>query len=112
MADDRISVKIQPKKGSEEAFFAEQDQKLLKEFRQKAAQDSTRKYCEEHKNHCFRCGSKSLAEVERGNVKIDICINENCGAVHLDPGELEKILKDQRSISLIRNTVISVFKKK
>ncbi len=111
MGDDRISLKIQPKKGSEEVFFAEQDQKLLKEFRQKAAQEATRKYCDEHKYHCFRCGAKSLAEIQRGNVKIDICINENCGAIHLDPGELEKILKDQQALSTIRKTVLSVFKK-
>ena len=112
MADDRISVKIQPKKGSEQAFFAEQDQRLLKEFRQKTSQETSRKYCEEHKYHCFRCGAKSLAEIERGNVKIDICINENCGAIHLDPGELEKIMNDQKSIASIRNTFLSVFKKK
>ncbi|MFC1816648.1 zf-TFIIB domain-containing protein [Thermodesulfobacteriota bacterium] len=111
MADNHISVKIKPKKGSEEAFFAEQDQKLLKDFRKKAAQETTKKYCEEHKYHCFRCGSKSLAEVERGNVKIEICVNENCGAIHLDPGELEKIAKNQKSITSIRNTVLSVFKK-
>ena len=85
---------------------------ILKEFRLKAAQETTRKYCEEHKYHCFRCGAKSLAEIERGDVKIDICVNESCGAVHLDPGELEKIIKDQKSISSIRNTFLSVFKKK
>ena len=112
MADNRISVKIQPKIGSEEAFFAEQDQQLLRDFRQKAAQETTRKYCEEHKYHCFRCGANSLAEIERDDVKIDICINENCGAIHLDPGELEKIVKGQQSISAIRSTFLSVFIKK
>ena len=110
MADDRISVKILPKKGFEEAFFAEQDKKILKEFRQKTAQETTRKYCEEHKYHCFRCGAKSLVEIERGNVKVDICVNENCGAIHLDPGELEKIVTDQKSISSVRNAFLSVFK--
>ena len=112
MADNHISVKIQPKIGSEEAFFAEQDQKLLKEFRQKASQETTQKYGEEHKYHCFRCGAQSLAEIERGDVKIDICVNENCGAIHLDPGELEKIVKDQKSISAVRNAFLLVFKKK
>jgi hypothetical protein len=107
----RIHVKIKPQKGSEHAFFAEQDQKKLKDLREKAAQQANQKYSEEHKYHCFRCGSKSLAEVERGNVTIDICVNKNCGAIHLDPGELERIIKDQRAISSIRNTVLSVFKK-
>ena len=110
MADNRICVKIQPKIGSEEAFFAEQDQKILREFRQKAAQETTRKYCEEHKYHCFRCGANSLAEIERGDVKIDICVNENCGAVHLDPGELKKIIKDQKALSAAKNAFLSVFK--
>jgi hypothetical protein len=111
MAEKRIHVKIQPKKGSEHAFFAERDQKILKELRENAAHEVTKNYCEEHKYHCFRCGSKSLAEVERGQVTIDICVNKNCGAIHLDPGELERIVKDQRAISAIRNSVLSVFKK-
>jgi hypothetical protein len=112
MADNRICVKIQSKIGSEDAFFAEQDQKILREFRNKTAQETTRKYCEGHKYHCFRCGANSLAEIERDDVKIDICINENCGAIHLDPGELEKIVKSQQSISATRNTFLSVFTKK
>jgi len=111
MAEKRIHVKIELKKGSEHAFFAEQDQKKLMKLRQKAAKEASQKYCEEHKHHCFRCGSKSLAEVERGNVTIDLCVNKNCGAIHLDPGERERIIKDQRAISAIRNSVLSVFKK-
>ena len=110
MVEKRTHVKIEPKKGSEHSFFAEQDQRILRELREKAAQQASQKYCEEHKYHCFRCGSKSLAEVERGNVTIDICVNKDCGAIHLDPGELERIIKDQRAISAIRNSVLSVFK--
>ena len=109
MAKDRILVKIQSEMGSEETYFREQDQKKIKELRENAAQEATAKYCEEHKNHCFRCGTKSLVEVDRGDVKVDICVNENCGAVHLDPGELEQILKDKRAISVIRKSVFSVF---
>ena len=33
----RVSVKIQPEKGAEEAFFAERDQQKLRELREKAA---------------------------------------------------------------------------
>ena len=111
MTEKRVSVKIQPKKGSEEAFFAEQDQKKLRELRKKTADESTRKYCEEHKYHCFRCGTQSLAEIDEGKVKIDVCVNENCGAVHLDPGELKEIIKDQRALSAAKNAFLSVFKK-
>ena len=107
----RISVKIHPKKGSEQAFFAERDQHKLRELREKAAEEATKKYCEEHKNHCFRCGTQSLAEIDEGNVKIDVCVNKNCGAIHLDPGELKEIIKDQRALSAAKNAFLSVFKK-
>ena len=111
MTGKRVSVKIQAKKGSEEAFFAERDQRKLRELREEAAEEATEKYCEEHKYHCFRCGSQSLAEIDEGNVKIDICVNENCGAIHLDPGELKEIIKDQRALSAAKNAFLSVFKK-
>ena len=110
MADKRISVKFQPQKGSEETFFAERDQKLLRELREKAALESTQKYSEEHKYHCFRCGTKSLAEIDEGDVKVDICVNENCGAIHLDPGELKNIIKNKGALSAAKNAFLSVFK--
>lgn len=111
MAVKHVAVKIQPKRGSEEAFFAEQDQKKLRKLRKKAADESTKKYREEHKYHCFRCGTQSLAEIDEGKVKIDICVNENCGAVHLDPGELKLIIKDQKALSAAKNAFLSVFRK-
>ena len=111
MARKPVSVKIHSKKGSEEAFFAEQDQKKLRELRKSATDEATKKYCEEHKYHCFRCGTKSLAEIDEGKVKVDICVNENCGAIHLDPGELKEIIKDQKALSAAKNAFLSVFKK-
>lgn len=111
MEKDRKFVKVHSEMGLEEAYFKEQDQKILKELREKASREAGEQYCAEHRNHCFRCGTKSLVEVEQGNVKIDLCVNENCGAVHLDPGELEQILKDNRAISVIRKTVFAVFNK-
>jgi hypothetical protein len=110
MAENRISVKIEPMKGSEEAYFIEQDQKRIRELREQTLKDTNEKYCEAHKDHCFRCGTKSLVEVDRGDIKVDICVNEDCGAVHLDPGELEQILKEKGAISLIRKSVFAVFK--
>jgi hypothetical protein len=111
MAGKGISVKFQPKKGTEAAFFAEQDQKKLRKLRKKAKDESTIKYREEHEYHCFRCGTKSLAEIDEGKVKIDICVNKNCGALHLDPGELKEIIKDQGALSAAKNAFLSVFKK-
>jgi hypothetical protein len=87
MTAKRVSVKIQPKKGSEEAFFAEQDQRKLRGLREKAAEEATKQYRKEHKYHCFRCGSQSL------------------------PGELKEIIKDQRALSAAKNAFLSVFKK-
>jgi hypothetical protein len=106
-----VSVRLLPKKGSEEAHFAEQDKQKIRKLREKAAAEATKKYCEEHKNHCFRCGTQSLAEIDEGNVKIDICVNKDCGAIHLDPGELKEIIKDQGALSSAKNAFLSVFKK-
>ena len=52
----------------------------------------------------------SLAEIDEGNVKIDICVNKNCGAIHLDPGELKSIIKDQGALSSAKKAFLSVFK--
>ena len=111
MGADRVSVKFQVKKGSEEAFFAEQDKQRLKKLREKAAEESSKKYREEHKYHCFRCGTQSLAEIDEGKVKVDVCVNENCGAIHLDPGELAEIIKDQKALAAAKKAFLSVFKK-
>ena len=110
MNGKRISVKLHSKKESEESFFADRDQKLLRKLREKTAAEANQKYSEEHKYHCFRCGTKSLAEIDEGNVKIDICVNKDCGAIHLDPGELKSIIKDQRALSAAKKAFLSVFK--
>jgi len=111
MAKDRVLVKIQAEMGSEDAYFKEQDQKIIMDRRENAAREANTKYRDEHKNHCFRCGTESLVEIDRGDVKIDLCVNEECGAVHLDPGELEHILKDKKAIFAIRKSLFAVFKK-
>ncbi len=110
MASDRVLVKISSERDSEDAHFREQDEKRIKELREKAAKERNEKYCEEHKGHCFRCGTKSLVEVDKGNIQIDICVNDGCGAVHLDPGELDDILKDNKTIFAIRKSILAVFK--
>jgi hypothetical protein len=111
MAKKPISVVFQSKKGSEEAFFTAQDQKKLRKLRKKAADETTKKYSEEHKYHCFRCGTQSLAEIDEGKVKIDICVNKDCGALHLDPGELSEIIKDKKALSGAKEAFLSVFKR-
>jgi hypothetical protein len=111
MAKKPISVVFKSKKGSEAAFFSAQDQKKLKALRKKAADEANKKYRQEHKYHCFRCGTQSLAEIDEGKVKIDICVNEDCGALHLDPGELKEIIKDKKALSAAKDAFLSVFKR-
>ena len=110
MDKDRVTICIQSDVDRGELYFKEEDEKLIQMMREKAAKAADESYREEHKNHCFRCGTKSLIELDRGDVKIDICANEGCGAVHLDPGELEEILKDAKVISTIRKSFLSLFK--
>jgi len=95
---------------SEDAFFQKQEAAQIKALRESAAKECTVKYCDEHKNHCFRCGTQSLAEIQRGNVTIDICVNEGCGAVHLDPGEIDAILNEKNTVINIRQSILNVFK--
>jgi hypothetical protein len=110
MSKDRVLLKIKGEMGDEELFFKEQEQNQIKNLREKSAKEANEKYCEEHKDHCFRCGTRSLVEVDREDVKIDICVNQDCGAVHLDPGELEAIIKDQKSIISVSKAIFNVFK--
>ena len=51
-----------------------------------------------------------MAEIDEGKVKIDVCVNKDCGAIHLDPGELKEIMKDQSALSATKNACLAVFK--
>ena len=96
---------------SEDLYFAQQEQARLKALRAKAEQESDAAYRGAHKNHCFRCGTPSLAEVEYNGVRIDVCVNENCGAVHLDPGEMDALLQGSpKAIKRIQLAVFNIFK--
>lgn len=107
MINDRVIIKV----SDEDLHFREEERKQIEKLRAMAAKEADEAYSEAHKNHCFRCGTHSLVEVEHKNVKIDICVNEECGAVHLDPGEMEKILEGERSVfSKVKSSVFFVFK--
>jgi len=110
MAEGRMKVKMKSEMTAEEAYFLEQDKEKLKALREDIAGSKDSDYCDNHKNHCFRCGTESLVEIDRGDIKIDICVNDNCGAIHLDPGELELILEKQASMGSLRNSFLSIFK--
>lgn len=107
MPGERIVIKAT----EEDIHFQEQDRKRIELLRAAAEKESNKSYSNAHKNHCFRCGTHSLAEVDYKNVKIDICVNEGCGAVHLDPGEMEKILEGDRGVfGKVKSSVFSVFR--
>ena len=107
MANDRIVIKT----SEEDLYLREHEREKIKKLRVAAAKEGNEAYPNAHRNHCFRCGTHSLVEVDHKNVKIDICVNKGCGAVHLDPGEMEKILEGERGIfGKVKNSVFSVFK--
>lgn len=106
MTDERLIICVQ----SEEVYFNQEDQDKIRALREKAAKEKQDQYRDDHKSHCFRCGSKSLVEIQKGNVTIDICVNEGCGAVHLDPGELEALLEDPNLIKKAKNSIFNIFK--
>lgn len=104
---ERAIIKV----NCEDLHFEEKNRKQLEKLRAEALKETNKAYADEHKNHCFRCGTHSLVEIKQGDVQIDMCINEGCGAVHLDPGELEKLLDSERGVfGKIKTSVFSVFK--
>ena len=49
--------------------------------------------------------------MDYADIRIDMCINESCGAVHLDPGEMEKILEGERGLySKIKRSLVAAMK--
>ena len=107
MINDRVIIKA----SDEDIHFREEERKQIEKLRAMAAKEADEAYRKAHKNHCFRCGTHSLVEVEHKNVNIDICVNKGCGAVHLDPGEMEKILEGEKGVfSAVKRSIFSVFK--
>ena len=96
---------------AEDLYFQEQDKKKIEKLKAKSNRDANDAYRDAHRNHCFRCGTPSLVEVNYGGIHIDLCVNDDCGAVHLDPGEMEKILEGEKGLfSKIKTSISSAFK--
>ena len=89
---DDFRLKV-PNPDSEEPYFRKKEEELIRDIREAAQKEAQESYQAEHRNHCFRCGTSSLVEVVYCGVAIDVCLNEDCLAVHLDSGELESILE-------------------
>lgn len=105
-----MSDHLKSKVNKEDSFFAQKEQEQIKALREKAAQDNSQKYQDEHKYHCFRCGTKSLIEIQKGKISIDLCVNEKCGALHLDAGELDALFEDQSFVKKARKSIFDIFK--
>jgi len=103
---DHLKLKV----SKEDSYFAQHAQQQIKDLREKAAQENNQKYRDEHQYHCFRCGTESLVEVQKGSVSIDICVNDKCGALHLDAGELDALFEDQGFIKKTRKSIVDIFK--
>lgn len=76
----------------EEEYFHREDQerlRKLKERQEKERAESERKALKDlHAGHCGKCGGAMKPRLFKG-VEIDLCAD--CGAVLLDPGELEAL---------------------
>ena len=107
---EHLKVQFKAQVSKEDSFFAKQEQERIKALREKAAHDSNKKYREEHEYHCFRCGTQSLVEVQKGKVSVDICVNDKCGALHLDAGELDVLLEDRDFVKSARKSIFDIFK--
>lgn len=103
---DHLKLKV----NKEDSFFAQKEQEQIKALREKAAQDNSQKYQDEHKYHCFRCGTKSLVEIQKGKISIDLCVNEKCGALHLDAGELDALFEDLSFVKKARKSIFDIFR--
>ena len=103
---DHLKLKV----SQEDSYFAQQAQQQIKDLREKAAREHSQKYRDEHKYHCFRCGTESLVEIQKGPVTIDLCVNEKCGALHLDAGELDALFEDQTFVKKARKSIFDIFK--
>jgi hypothetical protein len=77
---------------TEEEYFAREESEKLRKLHADAEKSRTAKEKEErrklHHNKCPKCGA-DLTEVAYRDLKIDRCFS--CGAVALDPGELEHL---------------------
>ncbi len=108
--NDKISVTCAGL-DSEELYFQQQEAERMKALREASEKEADTEYRSDHQYHCFRCGTASLVEVEHCGAKIDICLNEGCGAVHLDPGELDQIVSQGASaIKRVQMAVFNIFK--
>jgi Transcription factor zinc-finger len=81
----------------EEEYFHKESQAQIEALRARMGAEKAEKEKADqkalHAGHCGRCGSKMHPQPFKG-VEIDVC--PSCGAVLLDPGELETLAGDDK----------------
>ncbi len=82
----------------EDAYFAQRDQENTQKLAEKLVQERAVAAAAErkalHGGKCGKCGGELAQQVFRGE-QIDVC--GDCGAVLLDPGELQKLAGEDES---------------
>ncbi len=82
----------------EEEYFHREDQERIRKLKEQVEREkaeserAARKAL--HFGHCGKCGGKMATRVFK-SVEIDVC--PDCGAVLLDPGELEQLVGADKS---------------
>lgn len=78
--------------GDEAEYFHEREREALEALKAKRAAEAAEAAKEAlkalHHLHCGKCGNKMNTEIYKG-VEIEVC--PACGAVLLDPGELQEL---------------------
>ncbi len=99
---------IRPSQKEEEYFLRlefERRKKLEHERHMRLAEEEKRRLKELHYMRCPKCGFE-LIEIDYKNIKVDKC--SECEGIWLDAGELETIMKLEKSLL---DKFFSVFKK-
>ena len=88
----------------EEEYFHRTDQekmaKLKAEQEAESAATAAAALKATHLLHCGKCGNKMNTSIFKG-IEIEVC--PHCGAVLLDPGELESLVGRDTTLELVRS---------
>ena len=82
----------------EEKFFHDADEAKIQALKQKLEDEKASEAADErkalHHLHCGKCGTKMDTQIFKG-LEIEVC--PSCGAVLLDPGELQELVGEDES---------------
>ena len=82
----------------EEKFFHDADEAKIQALKQKLEDEKASEADDErkalHHLHCGKCGTKMDTQIFKG-IEIEVC--PSCGAVLLDPGELQELVGEDES---------------